>query len=331
MRNIKEEIEINGLKPFYLLAGENDYLRRSQKAVLLKALTQDQGQGQEREVEVLSGEASLDALVQSASMVSLFGSAKIIVQENPAWLSKKVDTEELCQWIEAPLEGVSIVLVSPKKIDKRKKFSKYLIKKNMLVAADPLKPWELANFVRARARALGKHMDQETAQALVALVGEEEVLLDNELKKMVLYVQDKKTLDLEDVEALVSRSAQAGIFDFMDALSDQDGVKSLRLLDQLLLGGEPAVKILFMIARQFRILLQGRQLMDRGQTYGQIVKAMGVNPYVWKKAQPFCQRFDEARLKKTFYQVQKIDRRLKTGEGQPRQLLEQFILDFCLT
>lgn len=323
MRRINDEIDVNGEKAFYLLAGENDYLLRQKEKDLLLRLNQD------CELETLGQEASLDALLESANMLSMFSSGKIMVQRNPNWLDKSPDIDDLSAWLSNPMPGVKIILISNKKIDKRKKLTKLLLKKNMVILCEPLKAWELPSWVQGRAKALGKRIDSPTAQALVALVGEQEVLLDNELKKMVMYLKDEKDISLEHVELLTSQSAQAGIFEFMDALSAQDGVKSLKLLDSLIKGKEPEVKILFMIARQFRIMLQGRQLMDLGYTHGQIVKNMGINPYVWKKTEPFAKLFNEELLVAYFFMIQSMDVSMKTGGNDPRLLLECFILDFC--
>ncbi len=323
MERIEDWLSKNGKKPLYVIAGENGFLRKENERELMLCIRED------REVEKLSDSEPLEYLVDSANMLSLFGTGKVIIQKNPAWLKKGEDLDLLMEWVEDPTPGVTVIVVWENGIDKRKKSFKWFIKKGSLISCDNVKSWELPAWIKKRFAHRGKRVDAKAAEALLALVGESQILLDNEIEKICLYAGKEKDISLATVEALSSATAEAGIFDFIDSLCARQGVACLNKLDNLLKMKEPVVKINFMIARQFRILLQGKQMKRSGVLRQDVAKRMKVNPYVWKKAEPFVDRYDESILEEYFFKTQKLDWDIKSGKGEPRILLEQFILDFC--
>ncbi|QRN86130.1 DNA polymerase III subunit delta [Clostridia bacterium] len=323
MDKIEDWLSKNGSKPLYVIAGENGFLRNENERELLDCIRLD------REVEKLAENEPLEVLVESANMLSLFGTGKVIIQRNPVWLKKAEELDELMQWVENPVPGITVVIVWEFKADKRKKSFKWFTKKGSMIFCDNLKPWELPAWIKKRFAIRKKRIDPTAAEALLALVGDSQALLDNEIEKICLYAGTQKDIPLSMVEELSSASAEAGIFDFIDTLCAKQGVACLNKLDNLLKMKEPEVKINFMIARQFRILLQGKQLKRSGVLRQDIASKMKVNPYVWKKAEPFVDRYSESILEEYFFKSQKLDWDMKSGKGEPRVLLEQLILDFC--
>ena len=323
MERIEDWISKNGRKPIYVLAGENAYERQENFRGLLAQIRH------EHDVENLPDTESLEDLLESANMLSMFGTGKIVVQRNPLWLKKTEDLEPLMQWAENPTPDVVIVLGWEQNPDKRKKSFKWFVKRGYLIACDNLKSWELPAWIQKRFKERGKRVSLQGAQALLALVGESQMLLDGEIEKICLYAGKEKEISIETIERLSSATAEAGIFDFIDSLCAAKGLEALAKLDNLIKMKEPEVKICFMIARQFRILLQGKQLKRSGVHRQDIAGRMKVNPYVWKKAEPFVDRYDEGTLEEFFFQCHKMDWDMKSGQGEPRVLLEHFILSFC--
>ena len=59
-------------------------------------------------------------------------------------------------------------------------------------------------------------------------------LLSNEIEKLALYTGDRKRIELEDVDAIVTRQKQAKAFALSDALGDRDLPKLMKTLDETL-------------------------------------------------------------------------------------------------
>ncbi len=323
METMEDMMDRSGVKSLYVLAGENEYLRRKHVEDILRLRLGN------RELERLDADDSLQDLIENANMLSLFGTGKIILQNNPKWIASQDDWDDLFAWLDRPTPDITIVVTSIKPLDKRKKMVKQLLLKDVLIECHPQKSWELPGWIVKRFAERKKRIDAEAVEALLALVGENESLLDNEILKLCLYARDEKAITIEMVESLSSASAEAGIFELIDALMRQDGVVCLKKLDNLIKMKEPEVKINFMLARQFRLLWQGKQLKDAGTPYAEIIKTMKVNPYVWKKTEPYVLRYDMHVLQRFFEESHQLDMDIKRGMGEPRVLLERFILDFC--
>jgi DNA polymerase III delta subunit len=82
-----------------------------------------------------------------------------------------------------------------------------------------------------------------------------------------------------------------------------------------------------MILRQFRILVEMRDLFNRNENMpsAQMAQELEVHPYVAKKSLPAMKRFSLDKLKKIYGQLLEIDIKTKTGLGEPALLLDVFV------
>lgn len=103
--------------------------------------------------------------------------------------------------------------------------------------------------VRARAD-FGKRLEKEAARALAAL-GAELQPLYAELEKVALYVGDKDTIGLEDVEAVCTGGTIGTVWEWCDAVGAGDRERAFRLLGRLLESGESAYRLVPLLATHF--------------------------------------------------------------------------------
>jgi DNA polymerase-3 subunit delta len=94
----------------------------------------------------------------------------------------------------------------------------------------------------------------------------------------------------------------------------------------MLLSGEPRVKILFMIIRQYRLILRAKLLNDSGYSISTIIKKTGWHPYVAKKVLKQSKYFSEKELIYILNKLLEIDIELKTSAGTSEQILETSLL-----
>lgn len=82
-----------------------------------------------------------------------------------------------------------------------------------------------------------------------------------------------------------------------------------------------------MILRQFRILLELRDLYEREDISQSNVLAekTGLHPFVVKKSFSFVKRYSYEKLKDVYEQLLEMDIKIKTGQGEPSLLLDMFV------
>ena len=85
--------------------------------------------------------------------------------------------------------------------------------------------------------------------------------------------------------------------------------------------------------RQFRIFLEMRDLLDRedGATSSDIAIRLGHHPFAVKKSLPTVKRYSFGALSRVYRDLLLIEEQVKTGRGQPDELLDVFVARRTLT
>ena len=149
------------------------------------------------------------------------------------------------------------------------------------------------------------------------------------MDKLATYAGPGQAIDVADVEALVSQASEASIFACVDAVAQGDRRAALTSLAVLLEGGEKPERVLALVARQVRLLLQARDLSMRGEDQEAIGRALGVPPYPLRKVLDQMRLFQVETLEGMLRRVLEADVQVKTGELELRLALELLIAELC--
>jgi DNA polymerase III subunit delta len=203
----------------------------------------------------------------------------------------------------------------------------------------------LLNFIAQRLRRVGKNIDSQARDMLVARASDNLRMLQHELDKLLLYTVDRPSIQRQDVEAVIADHGEGWIFDLTRAIGDRDALGALGQLARLMGQGEHPLKILGTIAAEVRRLLAARQLLDgelrrywrRGISYQQFQQmmvnqgtmALTRSPYADYMCFQRAERFALAELVSHMESLFDADLQLKSS-GQPRIVMEKLILGMCL-
>ncbi|MFA0752302.1 MAG: hypothetical protein IMHGJWDQ_000049 [Candidatus Fervidibacter sp.] len=131
----------------------------------------------------------------------------------------------------------------------------------LLVPLSKLRAQDLPEFVQMLAEQAAIHMDKAAVQELIDRVGNDARQLATEVEKLALYIGVDGRISVDIVRELVPSLAM-DVFALMNAVVEGETAKALRMLDGLLQRRESPMLILYLLARQFRFLLQARLLLD---------------------------------------------------------------------
>jgi len=184
---------------------------------------------------------------------------------------------------------------------------------------------ELEHWIRRRAEAKGASIAPDAAELLATYVGANLRLLDQELEKLATYVGPAGTIGRREVERLVSAVQEANIFHMVDALGNRDGRRALQLLRRLLQEGKAPLLLLTMITRQFRLLLQARELDAQRVPVAEMARQMEVKPFVAKKCLEQAMHFRPGDLRAILAELLDIDVGIKTGQLDGPLALDLFV------
>jgi DNA polymerase-3 subunit delta len=184
---------------------------------------------------------------------------------------------------------------------------------------------EMAEWVRKEARQQGGQFSPEGAAALVAHVGNETQLASLEITKLLTYVDFKRPVGAEDVAELTAQAGQADVFDMVDALAGGNTRQALALLHRLLETQDP-LSLFGMITRQYRLLIQAREVVDEGRG-AQLANELHLHPFVAEKLSGQARRFNITQLEAIYHRLLLLDETLKTSQAPAELALDTFIAE----
>ena len=140
--------------------------------------------------------------------------------------------------------------------------------------------------------------------------------------------EEKKTTESMAGD-LVGDMKMENPFSLTEALKEKKTEKALLLLQNQLDHGEDPVKILGLIAWQFRTLWEVKHY--QAQKYGvqKIAEQMGAKPFLVEKALQYTKNFNRPQLQEGMKYLLEADRDLKTSGREPRGVLETLLLRIC--
>jgi DNA polymerase III subunit delta len=188
------------------------------------------------------------------------------------------------------------------------------------------KRWEMPHWIESEAKKQSGKIDPDAAARLSEMVGQDTRIAAQELTKLLTYVNFERPVRLLDVENASIFSAQGSVFDLVDALGQNDRKKAQRVLHQLL-EDEEAIELWGMVIRQFRLLLQAREMLDEHLPVPEIQKALGLHEFVAQKVCNQAGRFTMPALESIYHKLLEIDEAAKTSRVPLDLALDMLILE----
>ena len=174
---------------------------------------------------------------------------------------------------------------------------------------------EMTRWIMSQAKESGGEFNPVAASVLADYVGGETRVASLEINKLLTYVDFSRPVEVDDVERLTPYANPPNIFEMVDALATGNVAQAQKVFHELLETDEPAM-LFGMVVRQFRLLLQAREILDEGGNENQAMKEIAeVNSkFVAKKALLQARRFQMADLEAVYRRLLALDSDVKQGE-----------------
>jgi DNA polymerase III subunit delta len=189
----------------------------------------------------------------------------------------------------------------------------------------------LPGWIEKRVQKCGGEIEHQAAAQLAAVVGADLRLLDQEVTKLVAYVNAERAITGSDVDAVVPYAQAAVVFDLVDALGRRDGQTAARTLHRLLDAGEHPMGLLAMIVRQFRLLIQVKELKAEGANPQTISKTLGIHPFPARKLHNQATYFTGEQLEVVYRHLLDSDVAIKSGEIEADVALDLLVAGLAAT
>ena len=257
-------------------------------------------------------------------------SQKRLVMVNRAETLTKSQQEALLSYIKDPAEHTCLIFISSTgKIDKRLSFFSELDKAHYLFYFKPLSDTELPSWIKKEVHSLGKKITDGAIGVFLEAVGNELMDIKQEISKLVLFVGDRGSIEEKDVETAVANGRVDTVFDLADSIGRRNLREGMINLKKLIDQGEEPVKILGMIARQFRIIWRVKALKKNGATINSIASTLGIFSTYIDGYVKQGKEFDDKGLLRIFQMLHNTDIALKSGRQPSHLVMERLVLELC--
>ena len=323
MKSLNEDIKTGQFKPAYLLYGEEAYLKKQYKDKLTKAMLPESDTVNYAYYE---GKGTNPAeLIDLAETMPFFADRRLIVVENSGFF--KNATPELAEYIKNMPETACFIFVESE-VDKRGKMYKAVKDKGRAVEMGRQDEKTLLYWLAGMVKKEGKQIKESTARYLVAKTGTDMENLEKEMEKLFSYTLGQTEITVQDVDEICTTQVTNKIFDMVEAVAAKQQKQALDYYYDLLALKEPPMRILYLLARQFKLLMEVKDLSGRGYDKPQIAKTAGLHPFVAGKYIKQCRSFSKEELRSIMEEAANTEEMVKTGRLNDRMSVELFIVKY---
>lgn len=323
MKQIVEHIKSGAFQQFYLLMGDENYLKKQYKEKLAAALVDVEDSMNYHYAE--GNNLDMNQICDLGETLPFFSERRVLVLENTGLLKKSSkDVEE--KFANFP-ESTYVIMIE-EDVDKRNSLYKFFAKQGYVANLTTPDEKTLLQWVKTLCKEEGKIIEDAAVFHLTEHMGTEMFLLKNELEKLFCYCQGRNQITVADVNEICLDEAEDKLFDMLDAIGNRNQKKALKLYRDLLELHKPPMQLLTMLSRHFNILLQMSALKETGTAYADMASLCGVPPFTVKKYVAQTSAYSYERLKAMVERCQMTDQEIKTGVIKDVVGVELLIVEF---
>ncbi len=121
---------------------------------------------------------------------------------------------------------------------------------------------------------------QRDVELLLTMTGTDMGNIRMELEKMISYTVGRDVVTAADIRAVCTTQTTNKIFDMVRAVTEKNQKRALDLYYDLLTLREPPMRILFLLAKQFRQICLTKKMSQEGLSQTEIASKLGVPSFV---------------------------------------------------
>ena len=323
MKTIDADIKAGSFQPVYLLYGAEAYLKNQYKMKLQQALSQE---GDTMNVAYYEGKnINPGEIIDLAETLPFFAERRLIVIENSGVF--KHPCEPLAEYMKE-IAGTACFVFVEDEVDRRSKMYKAVKKAGRAVEFPKQSEKLLVQWILLRLKKENKKITQSVMELFLEKAENDMSHIDRELEKLACYTMGRDVITAEDVEAVCVSQTTGKVFEMVDHIVGKRQERALRLYYDLLALKEPPMRILFLIARQFHILLQVKELQRQGYDNKFIASKAGVPEFAVRKNLAQAEKMSVGQLKGAVAGCVQMEEDVKTGKINDRMGVEVLIVRY---
>ncbi len=274
-------------------------------------------------------------IVFDAMSLPLGSDRKVVVVTDPYFLSsdkekvsleKEQDYEALIGYLKNPSPHTDLIFfLEAKDLNTKSEIYKALKSSGKIIPQDPLTEPMLKSMGNAIFTRKGSVISQEALDELVTRCGEDVSKFVSEATKLSLYKND---IGIDDVRLMVANRPEDNAFQIAESLIQNQIARALKTYYDLRLNKEEPVRLIALLATQFRFMLEVQYLIAKNLSFEAIASALKCNPYRVNRTARSLVLLKRKHLLNILDALYHLDADIKSGERDPYFSFEMFLINF---
>lgn len=320
METLNQDIKSGDFKRFYLLFGEEEFLKQSYKKRLRQAVAGDDTMN----YNYFEGKRlDVQELISLANTMPFFSDRRLILVEDSGCF--KAASDELMEALPDIPDTTCMVFVESA-VDKRNRLYKKVKELGSAVELKRQSASQLAVWAGRILAQNGRKITSSDMNLFLERTGDDMETIRTELEKLISYTMGQEIVAREDIEAVTTVQVTNKIFDMVAAIVAGKTKIAMDRYEDLLTLKEPPMRILFLIARQFNQILLVKEMMASGNDKSAIASKLKIPPFAAAKLMPQARNFTKEQLAGCVEACVETEEAVKTGRLGDRLAVELLIM-----
>lgn len=330
---LKSQIKSCKLNNLYLLYGEEKYLISYYTNKLIDVAL-DGTINDFNFKKFKASDISVDSLEEFIEVLPFLSSKKCVVVSDLELEKFNVTEIKKLKEIVSKIPETTVLIISQSNIDasiykssKWNSFIKLVEKHGNAVNLKKLSRLSLEKQIINWARKLNLNISQNSIEKLIEYCGDDLLNLRSELEKLSAFA-DNGEITEDDIELLVSKKAEANVFDLTKAVNQNNYDRALKILHVLLEKKEEPVAILSLLASNYIDMYRVKVAKNSGVPTNKIAELFDYKRKEFRLnlASKACDNYSLKNLRKYISFLKEIDLKLKSSKNDNKILLEELLV-----
>ncbi len=353
IENIGQLFEMKELPPILLLFGEEDFLVEESYKKLIGIVCPDEGSKYDLEIfdiDEMKPSTAIDTIMDSCNNLPFLSQRRTVaVKRFESLFSGRTSTKsneyvKFLNYMESPNNSTFLVLLSiddklkgfansyksKAKLDKLIKDTKFpynsLLEKHEWMEFPKVYESEMPQWVAKRIKELGKKIEPEALELLVAQTNPSLRELNGEIEKLLTYSGDKDEISMEDIHFVIGSSRVNNIFELQKAIGKRRLPEALKTLENMLEADRQEMLIMTMLTRYFFALWKLIEESGKTNNQFQLATKVGISPYFVNEYLQALSFYKPSEIENAFSIMCETDEKLKSVSVDSLYLMQDMLI-----
>ena len=300
----------------YVITGKNDFLRTESLKQKISDFSKKHG---ELSIEKISSDkADYKSIISAISSLPFLVDRKMIILEEPGQI--KEFAEAIDEVFDLVSDNIDVLIYEPR-IDKRSSYYKSLKKINNFTEYSELRPNEISRWVEQYVKQNEGKISSANAFKIIDRVGSNQMLIKNEIDKLLLYGQE---ISSDTIEGMTDQIPRSTIFQLLDNSLRGNKRAVIEIYEQQKKLKVEAMQIMSLLIWQLHILAIIKT--SQSTSINEIVSLTGLSPFSVENGLKLLRQINFAQLSSIIDRTLELDIKMKTVSINPDESLMVLLL-----